>query len=72
VKLIDIRSDTVTVPGEEMRRMMANAEVGDDVYGDDPTVNKLEEIAASILKKEAFFCTLRNFWKAALTSYSHA
>jgi len=53
VKLIDIRSDTVTVPGEEMRRMMANAEVGDDVYGDDPTVNKLEEIAASILKKEA-------------------
>ncbi|PNE20118.1 threonine aldolase [Mesotoga sp. Brook.08.YT.4.2.5.1] len=53
MKLIDIRSDTVTVPGEEMRRMMANAEVGDDVYGDDPTVNKLEEIAASILKKEA-------------------
>jgi len=53
VKWIDIRSDTVTVPGEEMRRVMADAEVGDDVYGDDPTVNRLEEIASGILGKEA-------------------
>jgi threonine aldolase len=53
VKWIDIRSDTVTVPGKEMRRVMADAEVGDDVYGDDPTVNRLEEIASGILGKEA-------------------
>lgn len=53
MKWIDIRSDTVTVPGEEMRRVMASAEVGDDVYGDDPTVNRLEEMSADILKKEA-------------------
>ena len=39
---IDLRSDTVTKPSPEMRKAMANAEVGDDVYGDDPTVNALE------------------------------
>jgi threonine aldolase len=53
LKWIDLRSDTVTLPGEEMRAAMANAEVGDDVYGDDPTVNRLEEIAARRLGKEA-------------------
>ncbi len=53
MKWIDLRSDTVTLPGEEMRAAMANAEVGDDVYGDDPTVNRLEEIAARRLGKEA-------------------
>ncbi|MCL6450831.1 MAG: low-specificity L-threonine aldolase [Acetobacteraceae bacterium] len=51
--IIDLRSDTVTVPTPEMRRAMADAEVGDDVYGEDPTVNRLEELAASILGKEA-------------------
>ena len=40
---IDLRSDTVTKPSEAMRAAMASAEVGDDVYGDDPTVNSLEE-----------------------------
>jgi threonine aldolase len=49
----DFRSDTVTRPTEEMRRAMAEAEVGDDVLGDDPTVQKLEELAASIMGKEA-------------------
>ncbi|HPM95675.1 MAG TPA: low-specificity L-threonine aldolase, partial [Mesotoga sp.] len=53
MKWIDLRSDTVTLPGEEMRAAMANAEVGDDVYGDDPTVNRLEEIAAEVLGKES-------------------
>jgi len=53
LKWIDLRSDTVTLPGEEMRAAMANAEVGDDVYGDDPTVNRLEEIAAEVLGKES-------------------
>ncbi len=49
---IDLRSDTVTKPSPEMRKAMANAEVGDDVYGDDPTVNKLEEKAAEMFGKE--------------------
>lgn len=51
--IIDFRSDTVTRPTEEMRKAMYIAEVGDDVHGDDPTVNRLEELAAAILKKEA-------------------
>jgi threonine aldolase len=51
--MIDLRSDTVTLPTEEMRRAMAQAEVGDDVYGDDPTVHKLEELGAELLGKEA-------------------
>jgi threonine aldolase len=50
---IDLRSDTVTKPTEEMRRAMADAEVGDDVYGEDPTVNRLERRAAEIFGKEA-------------------
>ncbi|KMY54394.1 threonine aldolase [Bacillus sp. FJAT-27231] len=51
--MIDLRSDTVTKPSEKMRKAMYEAEVGDDVYGEDPTVNTLEEIAAEILGKEA-------------------
>src|SRR3954452_25612470 len=50
---IDLRSDTVTHPSPAMRRAMAEAEVGDDVFGDDPTVNALEERAAELLGKEA-------------------
>ena len=52
-ELIDLRSDTVTRPTPEMRRAMAEAEVGDDVFGDDPTVNALQERAAELLGKEA-------------------
>lgn len=56
--MIDLRSDTVTKPTDEMRRAMYAAEVGDDVYQEDPTVNELEEIAAEILGKEkALFVT---------------
>ncbi len=51
--MIDLRSDTVTKPTAAMRRAMAEAEVGDDVYGEDPTVNRLEQRAAEILGKEA-------------------
>jgi threonine aldolase len=51
--MIDLRSDTVTKPTPEMRRAMAEAEVGDDVYGEDPTVNRLEEAAARVTGKEA-------------------
>lgn len=52
-EMIDLRSDTITKPTAEMRRAMANAEVGDDVHGDDPTVNALEKRIAEILGKEA-------------------
>jgi len=51
--MIDLRSDTVTKPTPEMRRAMMEAEVGDDVYGEDPTVNRLEARAAEIAGKEA-------------------
>ena len=50
---IDLRSDTVTKPTPEMREAMAEAEVGDDVYRDDPTVNRLEALAANMLGKES-------------------
>ena len=53
MNVIDLRSDTVTWPTPEMREAMAAAEVGDDVWGDDPTVNRLEAEAASRLGKEA-------------------
>ncbi|MDQ2692457.1 MAG: low-specificity L-threonine aldolase [Chloroflexota bacterium] len=53
MEYIDLRSDTVTRPTPEMREAMAEAEVGDDVYRDDPTVNRLEELAADMLGKEA-------------------
>ena len=52
-RLIDLRSDTVTRPTAGMREAMANAEVGDDVFGDDPTVSALEESVADLLGKEA-------------------
>jgi len=51
--MIDLRSDTVTQPSDEMRSAMAKAPVGDDVYGDDPTVNSLEERVAAMFGKEA-------------------
>ena len=55
---IDLRSDTVTKPSEEMRTVIASAPVGDDVYGEDPTVNALEEKVANLFGKEAaLFCT---------------
>ncbi len=53
MKVVDLRSDTVTKPTPEMRRAMADAEVGDDVFGEDPTVNRLEKMAADLLGKEA-------------------
>lgn len=57
--MIDLRSDTVTRPGEAMRQAMYKAEVGDDVYGDDPTVNALQALACELTGKQAalFFPT---------------
>jgi threonine aldolase len=51
--LVDLRSDTVTRPTAEMRAAMADAEVGDDAYGEDPTVNRLQSLAAALLGKDA-------------------
>ena len=53
MSIIDLRSDTITKPTEAMRRAMAGAEVGDDVYGEDPSINRLQERAAEMLGKEA-------------------
>ena len=53
MRYIDLRSDTVTQPTQAMRDAMHVAEVGDDVYQDDPTVNELEALAAEMLGKEA-------------------
>jgi threonine aldolase len=55
--IVDLRSDTVTQPTPAMRHAMMNAEVGDDVFGDDPTVNRLEKMAAAKLGKEAALFT---------------
>lgn len=57
MKIIDLRSDTVTLPSPEMRRAIADAELGDDVFGDDPTVNRLQALAAEMLGKEAALLT---------------
>ena len=50
---VDLRSDTVTAPSAAMRESIASAPVGDDVYGEDPTVNRLETMAAALLGKVA-------------------
>ncbi|HHU68980.1 MAG TPA: low-specificity L-threonine aldolase [Thermoanaerobacterales bacterium] len=53
MRIIDLRSDTVTLPTQEMREAMACAEVGDDVHGEDPTINKLEQMSSELFGKEA-------------------
>jgi threonine aldolase len=53
MKIVDLRSDTVTMPSDEMREAACDAELGDDVYGEDPTVNRLQEMAAQLTGKEA-------------------
>jgi threonine aldolase len=72
--LIDLRSDTVTRPSPAMRRAMAEAEVGDDVFGDDPTVNRLQERAAEVTGKEAALYTATGTManQAALRTFVHA
>lgn len=57
MKIIDLRSDTVTLPTKEMHQAMFEAELGDDVYGEDPTVNHLEKIAAQVVGKEVALFT---------------
>lgn len=57
MKIIDMRSDTITLPTEEMRQAMHEAELGDDVFGEDPTVNRLQKLAAQVMGKEAALFT---------------
>ncbi|MEW5814174.1 MAG: low specificity L-threonine aldolase [Spirochaetota bacterium] len=70
-KLIDLRSDTVTKPTPEMRRAMYEAEVGDDVLGEDPTVQKLEEFAADRLGKEASLFVVSGTFGNQLSLFTH-
>ncbi len=74
MKVIDLRSDTITHPTPEMRKAMFEAEVGDDVYREDPTVNQLETMAAGIMGKEAALFTTSGTQSnliAVLTHTSH-
>ncbi len=71
MKIIDLRSDTVTLPTDEMRRAMYKAELGDDVYGEDPTVNALEELAAKMLDKEAALFTASGTMSNLLAVLTH-
>ena len=71
MKIIDLRSDTITLPTEKMRQAMYEAELGDDVYGEDPTVNKLEQLAASMLKKEAALFTSSGTMSNLLAVLTH-
>jgi threonine aldolase len=72
MKYIDLRSDTVTQPTEEMRHAMATCEVGDDVFEDDPTTLKLEALAASMLKKEAALFVPSGTFSNQLALFTHA
>ena len=53
MRIVDLRSDTVTLPSEDMRQARYKAELGDDVFGEDPTTNRLEELAARRIGHEA-------------------
>jgi threonine aldolase len=70
-RVIDLRSDTVTKPTAPMREAMARAEVGDDVYGEDPTVNRLQSLAANMLGKEASLFTSSGTQSNLLAVMSH-
>ena len=71
MKVIDLRSDTVTLPTEEMRRAMAEAEVGDDVFGEDPSINQLQEQAAELLGKEAGLLTASGTMSNLIATLTH-
>ena len=61
MRLVDLRSDTLTRPTPAMRKAMAEAEVGDDVYGEDPTVNRLEALAEGLFQIGRASCRERVF-----------
>ena len=63
IKTVDLRSDTITLPSKEMRAAMARAEVGDDVFGEDPTINLLESKAAALAGKKLLFLFPQALWE---------
>lgn len=71
MNFLDLRSDTVTQPTKNMRKAMFEAVVGDDVYGDDPTVNKLEEYAAKLVGKEAALFVPSGVFGNQLSLFTH-
>lgn len=71
MNFIDLRSDTVTKPTEEMRKAMYEAEVGDDVYGDDPTITELESYAAELVGKEASLFVPSGTFGNQLSLFTH-
>ena len=71
MSVIDLRSDTVTQPTDAMRKAMAEAEVGDDVSGEDPTVNRLEEMAAEMMGKEAGLFTASGTMSNLIATLTH-
>ena len=72
MKVIELRSDTKTLPTEEMRRAMYEAEVGDDAAREDPTVNRLEELTAQIMNKEAALLTSSGMMANLIAVLTHA
>jgi threonine aldolase len=72
VTAVDLRSDTLTMPTADMRRAMADAELGDDVFGEDPTINRLEARAAGLLGKEAAVFVTTGTMGNLLAVLSHA
>ena len=71
MRVIDLRSDTVSQPTDEMRQAMADAEVGDDVFGEDPTMNRLQERAAELLGKEAALFTTSGTMSNLVATLTH-
>ena len=71
MKVIDLRSDTVTQPTEAMRKAMAEAEVGDDVLGEDPTMIRLEQMSAEITGKEAALFTASGTMSNVIAALAH-
>ena len=71
MKVIDLRSDTVTQPTEAMRLAMAEAEVGDDVFGEDPTLNRLEQMAAEMMGMEAALFTASGTMSNLIAALTH-
>ena len=71
MKVIDLRSDTVTHPTDQMRRAMAEAEVGDDVFGEDPSINRLQDRAAKLLGKEAGLLTSSGTMSNLIATLTH-
>ena len=71
MRTIDLRSDTITLPTDEMRQAMYEAELGDDVFGEDPTINRLEEMSAHMLGKEAALFTTSGTMSNLISVLAH-